>query len=137
MSLDVAVGTTCLWYHYLVMATLEELWRTFQRESGVYLDAQKALNEAVAGLYSDAHLDLDLVNYDPHPQRGSESSARLVPTQTPFGYPNIEQVENPPAIKTRPPEARSPSRQVESRQTCGLQQIVEGPRVVIRHGTTK
>jgi hypothetical protein len=47
MSLDVAVGTTCLWYHYLVMATLEELWRTFQRESAVYLDAQKALNELV------------------------------------------------------------------------------------------
>jgi hypothetical protein len=59
--------TACLWYYYLVMATLEELWRTFQRESAVYLDAQKALNEAVAVFYSGAHPDLDLVN-----QRRSE-----------------------------------------------------------------
>jgi hypothetical protein len=36
--------------------------RTFQREIARYLDAQKELNEAFAGLYSDAHPDLDLVN---------------------------------------------------------------------------
>jgi hypothetical protein len=44
------------------MATLEELWHTFQREIAVYLDAQKGLNEAFAGFHSDAQPDLDLVN---------------------------------------------------------------------------